>query len=110
MKRLSWPVAGPLALAIVTASGLTCAFFYEDLIAADDCVNSQNRSVKVCVGQSSSGTRGTGEAPDTIVIYLTSTDVPQKNPYFYVDKRHRPALWRSAKPGRRGDKKRSSAS
>ncbi|WP_305984537.1 hypothetical protein [Roseibium sp. MMSF_3544] len=103
MKRPSWSLAGPLALAIAFASGLAFAFDFEKP-QDGGCLRSLSHSDDVFVAETTSGTRVSGKLPGQIVIYLPSPGKSKKSPYFSVDKRHRPAWWRSAGKGQKGDR------
>ncbi|WP_299470855.1 hypothetical protein [uncultured Roseibium sp.] len=105
MKRSSWSFAGTLVLASAIAFALAFALDTDQSVA-DGCGKLQSGSDELFVHGTSSGTRVVGDLPGTIVINLAATGTAAKKSYFSVDKRHRPAWWRSSGSARKGDKKR----
>lgn len=107
MKRSSWPLAGPLVLALAIVSGLAVALEGDPQVGGG-CGSSLNHSNEFLVEGTKPGSQVTGMLPGAAVSSPARRGASTKKSYFSVDPRHRPAWWRSVGTARRGEESRNS--
>ncbi|MET1414704.1 hypothetical protein ABVF61_20700 [Roseibium sp. HPY-6] len=100
MKRSSWPLAGPLVLALAVVSGLAIAL-EDGPPVASGCENSLSPSSEFLVQGTKPGTQLAGMLPGAAASGPAPRGASTKKSYFSVEPRHRPSWWRSAGAARR---------